>query len=179
MTIGTLVLLFNAVTARGQDPHCGALRSVTVSDSGIGALRLGLTAGQVRTRCSVVRDTMVPNWDFVELERVLFVLVGADTVQAAVDPDGRVVRIYVDTPKARTADGIGVGSPLRKLVRPGATGAYSEATFGITMREHCGLQFIMKGVRAAEQGTEVDDEWLRALPPGPTVLRIQIWGCSR
>src|SRR5436190_4649979 len=177
MTLATALVLLSPLAPPSQAHSCGVTPSVSVNDSGVGALRLGLTIAQVLARCAVVRDTTLPNWDFVEPERVLFVQLGSDTVQAALDTNGRVVRIYVDGRKLRTIDGLGVGTKLRALAKPGATGAASEATFGVTLREHCGLRFAVAGVQGVEQGAELDDLSLRSLPPGPTVTRVEISGC--
>jgi|SRR5690348_11084713 len=178
MTLVTALVLLSAPALPSQGQRCGGTSSVSIRDSSVGELQLGLTIDQVRARCAVVRDTTLPNWDSVEPERVLFIQVGSDTVQAAIDAKGHVVRIYVDSRKLRTVDGIGVGTKLRALTKPGAVGAASEATFGVTLREHCGLRFDVANVRGVDQGVELDDRRLRSLPPGPTVERVEIWGCG-
>jgi hypothetical protein len=174
-----VLVLLGTVPAPSQVPTCGAAAPIRMGDSGIVALRLGLTVDQVRDRCKVVRDTTLPNWDLVEPERVLFVMLGADTVQAALDANGRVVRIYVDTPRIRTIGGLGVGTALHTLAKPGAVGAVSEATFGVSVPGHCGLRFVVTGIQGLEQGTELNARRLQAMPRGPTVTRVEIASCSR
>jgi hypothetical protein len=175
MTLRLLLVVLG--TGVPQTPGCRATAPVNVSDSGIAALRLGLAVEEVRARCTVVRDTTLPNWDFAEPERILLVLVGHDTVQAAIDETGHVARVYVDTPNLHTRDGLGVGTSIRVLARLGATGAVSEATFGITVPGHCGLRFVMAGIEGLEQGSELNARQIRELPPGPKVTRLEIWPC--
>ena len=174
MIPGLLVLALNSAL---QAKPCGARQLSLVSDSGIATLQIGLTVEQVRARCTVVKDTTLPNWDFVEVERVLFIVVGRDTVHAAIDNTGHVARLDVDSPHLRTAEGFGVGTSIRALAKPGSTGGASEATFGVTLRGHCGLRFIIGGVSGLDQGTELNARQLRSLGLRPRVTRIEIWPC--
>ena len=171
------VLLVLALNSDLQAKPCGARPAITVTDSGIATLHIGFTVEQVRARCTVVKDTTLPNWDVVEVERVLFVVVGRDTVHAAIDNTGHVARLDVDSPNLRTVEGFGVGTSIRALAKPGSRGGASEATFGVTLRGHCGLRFVFGGVSGLDQGAQLDARQLRTLGLKPRVTRIEIWPC--
>jgi hypothetical protein len=55
-----VLVLLGTGPALSQAPTCGAAPPIRMGDSGIVALRLGLTVDQVRDRCKVVRDTTLP-----------------------------------------------------------------------------------------------------------------------
>ena len=156
---------------------CSGSSRTIVTDSTVGPIRLGDTIRGVRGRCRIVRDTVQPNSDFVEPERVLSISVGGDTVQAVVDTAGVVTRIYVDAPRFRTADGLGVGTKLRTLAARGASGGQAESTFGVSLPRHCGLRFVIAGMQGVQQGDELDATHLRQQPTTASVKRIEIVGC--
>jgi hypothetical protein len=174
------VLLVVGVTAQAaaQRPDRSCRGSAFVTDSGVGALRLGLSVATVRERCIVYADTSLVNHDFVEMERVLLVRIGRDTIRAAVSHDGVIDRIDVDTPHLQTRDGVRVGRTLRSLLNRRVTGGVSEATVGIALPGHCGLRFVLAGEPSdLEQGRDLAYQDLRRFPVTTRVARIQIVGC--
>ena len=156
-------------------PRCAP---AVLSGAGVGALRVGAPIDSVRARCAVVRDT-------VELRaegqpaRVLAVVVGSDTVVAEVD-SGRVWRIEVTRPSPRTADSLGVGTPLARLLAlPGAHGLSGEGAVFVVSPARCGLSFQLSEARL---GDAPPDTWdraaLRRLPSSTVVTRVLIVGCQ-
>jgi hypothetical protein len=86
-----------------------------ITDEGIGELRIGATVESIRQKCNVVRDTTAPGAEGM-LARKLRVALSRDTVEAEI-VDGRVWRIAVHSPRLRTADSLGVGITLARLLR--------------------------------------------------------------
>ena len=104
--------------------------------------------------------------------RILRVAMGGETVDVEV-ADDRVWRIPVTDPDMRTADSLGVGTPVAKLLElPGAAPAMGEGTY-VMSPAHCGLSFQLRGagvVRTVEE--------LRALPASVQVERMLVTGCD-
>jgi len=115
----------------------------------------------------IIKDTVLPNWDYVEPERVVVISLGADTVQVVVDSAGRVERVYVDSPRLKTVDSLGVGTRLVTLAKRGSTGNQSEATFGVYVPAHCGLRFVITGIPAMNQAEELGHTAMRRLLLAP------------
>lgn len=160
-------------------PTCGITGQLLLADSGIGHLRLGASVVEVRRECEVLADTVRVNDEFVEIERVLLVRLGRDTVAAAIDQDGRVGRIFVDRGSLRTADGVGIGTPLAELLdRQGIYGGVGESALHITVPPYCSLSFALSEAGVYEQGDNVDAAQLRRLPASTKVQRINIGPCA-
>jgi hypothetical protein len=170
-----LLLAFVCDPAPGQD--CGAHRRAIVTDSGVGALSIGLAVTQVKERCRVVRDTVRANYDFAEAQRALSVLIGVDTVLAWA-PNDTVSGIDIASRSLRTRDSLGVGTRLRTLLRrPGVTGATGETSTHAALAAHCGLAFVLSGGGREEDGAEYSAREMRTWPDTITVTRIEIFGC--
>ncbi|HEU4699672.1 MAG TPA: hypothetical protein VFS40_10855, partial [Gemmatimonadales bacterium] len=97
-------------TAAAAAATCGVTSRYALGDSGVGALRVGAPLAAVRAACRVVRDTTGPGAEGMP-ERVALVDVGAAAVAATIVHDS-VWRLSVTDSLLRTADSLGVGTPL-------------------------------------------------------------------
>lgn len=149
----------------------------TVRDSGVAGLRLGMTVQAVRSACRVVRDTVQNNDDYVEDERVLVVVSGSDTIVAAVKDD-LVARLDILTPGFRTADSLGVGSTLRRLLRlPRLQASVGEASIFAHAPAHCGVSFVLSRGEGNTEDTPINAERLRHWSQDIHVVKMWVEGC--
>lgn len=149
---------------------CGVDSRTALSDSGIGALRIGVTVAEIRANCMVLsEDTAAPGPEGQPEHRLVVVTGSVNTTAAIVD--GRVWRIYVASPLFRTTDSLGVGSLVRDLRGSEARLARGEGTF-VLRRDHCGLSFQLgRGVPPVAQT-------LDAVPDSVRVERVLVIGCA-
>lgn len=155
-------------------PDCGGS---ALSDSALGEVRIGRTVAEVSARCTVVRDTTAPRSEG-QLARVIDVVVGSDTIEAEVIED-RIWRIEVTSPAYRTADSLGVGTPLPALLaHEGVSPLSGEGRLFVKTASHCGLSFqlsVPDTGAAAGRWTVAD---LRRLSSATEVTRVLIIGCG-
>ena len=149
-----------------------------VTDSGVGALRIGATVADVSQRCTIARDTTAPRAEGQEA-RVISVVFGSDTVEAEVVAD-RVWRIEVTDPAFTTADSLQVGTGVGALLDlPGLRPLSGEGNVFVMTTAHCGLSFQLSvpdtGMAAGRW--QIDD--IRGLPAATEVTRILVIGCGR
>jgi hypothetical protein len=163
----------------GRTPKsCGVTGSTVLTGGGIGSLTIGAPLAEIRARCSVVRDTVVPGADAEDEHEVLVDLV-RDTVAATLE-ENRVWRLAVERSGFRTADSLGVGSTLGALLRsPSARGVEGEGQLFVLRPDHCGLSFRI-GYEVPDQSHK--EEWthqqLSALPDTARVDVVLVVGCS-
>ena len=173
------IILFATFGRPGTSQACGIIDRTLITDSGIGALRIGMPVALVRSQCRVVRDTIQVNDDYVELERVLYVDLGRDTAMAAVRDD-RIGRIDIDGPAFHTADSLFAGMSLRRLLRKrGVTAAASEASIQADVPGHCGLGVELTGAGPSKHELEYTNDELRRWPPTIRVKRLSIYECRK
>lgn len=146
-----------------------------ITGDSVGPLQIGATVAQVRARCAVVRDTTVPGPEGQPSHRIAVVM-GGETVDGEVRND-RVWRVPVTSTRLRTADGLGVGTPLARLlelrdVRP----AMGEGLY-VLSPAHCGLSFQLRNP-AGPLPPATTVAQLRALPAGTVVSRVLVTGCG-
>ena len=129
-----------ADTSQLSELDCGVSGTPVLTEEGIGELRQGRPVTEVKALCEVLSDTEQRGVEGM-MERALVVRVAGETVRAVVDRD-RIFRIEINTPRFRTADSLGVDTPLRRIAQlrgaqfaPGENGVYG---FG---SDHCGLSF--------------------------------------
>jgi hypothetical protein len=159
----------------GIAPGSVGLCGVPLIDSdGIGTIRIGMSADSVQSRCKVLRDTTQPDNEGMA-ERVLMVDIGGDSVAVEVD-SGRVWRIDVRTPRLRTADSLGVGTPIASLLalEGGVQGLAGEGSLFLLAQARCGLSFELS---ARATGGDWQRPQLRTLPPTTRVKRVLVIGC--
>lgn len=142
-----------------------------VTGRGIGDVSIGMSIEALRSRCTITGDTTVQGPEG-QPSRILRVAMGGETVDVEVDDD-RVWRIPITDADLRTADSLGVGTPLARLLElPGLTPAMGEGTY-VLSPAHCGISFQLRGagvVRTVEE--------LRRLPTSVVVERILVTGCE-
>lgn len=150
---------------------CGA---PVIDGDGVGAIRIGMDADSVKAHCSVARDTVEMRTEG-EQERLLVVALGGDTANAEID-SGRVWRIEIRTPKLRTADSLGVGTPLSRLLalKGGVQGLAGEGHMFLLAEARCGLSFELSAPAAPGDWQRAR---LRSLPATTTVTRVLVIGC--
>lgn len=121
-------------------PDCGAKQPAVLTDSGVGALRIGTPIDSLQPRCMVLWDTTLVSGAEGMRERRLTLLVGsaATTITVA---EGKVWRIEVTSPRFRTRDSLGVGTSLGWLKSRGGKMAGSQQTPFVMLPHHCGLSF--------------------------------------
>lgn len=156
----------------GASESCG--RPV-VSGDGVGGIRLGMPADTVKSRCNVVRDTMELRSEGQQ-ERILVAVFGNDTAIVEVD-SAKVWRIEITDPGLRTADWLGVGTPLSTLLAldGGKQGLTGEGNLFLITEARCGLSFELSEPRSPSGDWPI--ERLRALPKSTVVKRVLVIGC--
>jgi hypothetical protein len=136
-----------------------------------------MTPEAVRARCVVVRDTSRLASEG-QLARMIAVAFPRDTVEAEI-VDGRVWRIEVLSPRFQTADSLGVGTPLRRLLAlrepRGITG---EGQLFVVSPEHCGLSFRLSDNGSSARTQNWDRAGLARLSSATVVNKILVVGCK-
>jgi hypothetical protein len=126
-------------------------------------------------KCNVVRDTVVQE-DEGGKARKVFIALAADTIAAGIR-DGRVWRIEVSSPGARTVDSLGVGTPLSRLLQmSNPRGASGEGRMYVLSPDHCGQSF-----QISHFGLMPSGGWTRTtmakLPDSTHVIRVLVRRC--
>lgn len=169
-----------------RDPFCGtnALMSPqethrvhVITTNGIGRLKIGMAADSVKGQCNVISDTVRAGPEGMS-QRVLVVAFGHDLVDAEIVND-RVWRLDVRSPAFQTADSVGVGSPIGKLLAhwKAEEGVTGEGNFAVVSRIDCGLSFILDGDIPPMRGRTWTEKELANLPAATRVKRILVYKC--
>jgi hypothetical protein len=129
--------------------------------------------------CPVVHDTtMQPNLKLPAERRVSF-LMGADTVVASVSV-GRVRQVVLAGGAFGTADSVGIGTTLRRLLMlPDVKGYGAGGRLLVMSPAKCGLAFFVAGRYDSLPDGEKGIATLGQLPQGALVDGIRIDGCYR
>jgi hypothetical protein len=151
--------------AAGQLPDCIGPNAKLESD-GIGVVRLGMPAAEVRRRCAVVRDTTQEAVSGGDFERVLIVRAGRDTLVASIDDDGSgpvVGQLHITSSTWATTDSIRVGLTLGALRRHGPIEATTgEVDVSASVPGHCGIAAALSGAGpSADENTHTAAEVAR------------------
>jgi hypothetical protein len=128
--------------------------------------------------CEVADDYVGPG---AEGSTERYLVVDFDTARVrAIVVDGRVWRVHVMSDAFRTADSVGVGTPLARVLRiPGIRGAEGEGRLFAMSPERCGVSFRLSHIpRGGEHRGAWDLAALRTLPAGTTVDEVLIFGCG-
>jgi hypothetical protein len=119
---------------------CGISGQAILTDEGIGELRIGRPADDVKQVCDVVTDGQQQGPEG-SMERVIALRIAGDIVPATI-VNNKVWRVAVTTPRILTVDSLGVDSPLPKIAamrgaqfHPGEDGVYA------FVAGHCALSF--------------------------------------
>ena len=166
-----------AVAAAADSRTSGSCGRPVVDGDGVGAIRIGMAVDTVKARCTVVRDTMELRSEG-QLERILIVAFGSDTANVEVS-SGQVWRIEITKPGLRTADWLGVGTPLATLLalKGGMQGLTGEGNLFLVMEGRCGLSFELSAPHPPAGNWPV--ERLRTLPSSTVVTRVLVIGCRK
>jgi hypothetical protein len=163
-----------AVAARS----CGVSAGTVLAESGIGELRIGRPVAEVAAGCGVLSDTTEIRAEGLPA-RIVTVDLGRDTVEAEA-VDDRIWRIALEHPAFRTADSLGVGTPLSRLLRfDGARGMAGEDGLYLRVPAHCGLSFRLSDSARGAALADPSPEMLRRLPAETHVERVLVVGCAQ
>jgi hypothetical protein len=163
-----------APSAPVNSPSCGG---ETLTDEGVGKIRIGESVESVRHDCTVVRDTTELGGEGMPT-RMVSVLFLRDTVEAEI-VDDKVWRVAIESPHFSTADSLRVGMPLvRLLALRKPQGMIGEGALYVMSADHCGLSF-----RLNDNGQPVlrdpSPAQLSRLSAATHVIEILIVGCHR
>jgi hypothetical protein len=162
-----------AADARPTTASCG---DEVIAEEGIGDLRIGASIESIRQACSVVRDTTVMGPEGMPA-RKLAVMFSRDTVEAEI-VDGRVWRLAVLSPRLRTADSLGVGTSIGRLLQlKNPHGMTGEGQFFVASPSHCGMSFRLAIAEAGPAPGDLDRAGLARLPRSTSVNEVLVFGC--
>jgi hypothetical protein len=163
-------------TASGTTGRAQACGDEIITDEGIGQVRIGAGMESVQQKCNVVRDTTVVDTEGMPSRR-LAVAFSRDTVQAEI-VDGRVWRIAVLSPGLRTADSLGVGTTITRLLQlKDPHGMTGEGQFFVASPAHCGKSFRLAIAESGPARGDLDRAGLARLPRSTAVNEVLIFGC--
>lgn len=149
----------------------------TVTGDSVGHVRIGMALDVLRRMCPVVHDTTAQLGGNLPNERRVSFLIGPDTAVALVR-FGRIWEVTLTGTGFRTADSLGVGTPLRRLLAfPGVRG-YGLDELLVATPTRCGLTFGIAGQYAGEAPGR-DSTTLARKPADAVVDRVRIDGCER
>ena len=171
----------SSASATSAGPSVGTLtacRGTAMSGRGIGGLRIGMTMAAVHAACRVTRDTTRLASEG-QTARVISVAFPGETVEAEIVSD-RVWRIEVTSPRFRTGDSLGVGTPLSRLLAlDNPRGITGEGQLFVVSPAHCGLSFRLSDNGSSARSQNWDRAALSRLPSSTVVDTILIVGCDR
>lgn len=157
-------------------PRASSCGDEVIVEEGIGALRIGTPVASVRKNCTVIHDT-TGRFEEGMPSRKLTVAFPRDTVEAEIVV-GRVWRLSVRSPRMRTADSIGVGTPISRLLRlrkpHGMTG---EGAFFLASPDHCGMSFRLENTGPGVNRGDLDSASLTQLSASTVVSEVLVFGC--
>ena len=165
--------------ARVTDPRDpGKCGDRTITNEGVGAIRVGMRAEDLRAICNVVHDAIEVHGPEGYEGRVMIVLVGEDTVQALVDDSVHVTGIEVAQRGFATADSLMIGTTLGRLLRqPGAT-VENEGGFDVArIPSMCGVAFEIGWNYTDYPVAAIDSTSAGSPPPWRPVIVIRVEGC--
>lgn len=165
-----------ACAERAPIPASARLR---LTGDSVGPVAVGMSRANLDRASRVVRDTMELGDEAIP-ESVAVIVVEGDTLRAILD-SARVYRIDITTTQFRTADSLGVGTTLGRLLRePGVHAFTGEGAVYVKVPRHCGLSFRLAD--AGELGDAPDSvgpAQLRHLPATTPVSTVLLAGCER
>lgn len=110
--------------------------------------------------------------------RIARVEVNGELVEAEI-VDGKVWRLPIQSPRFRTADSLGVDTPLSRLLAlPEPRGMMGEGALYFASPAHCGLSFKLSATRPLPpSGQNWNLAALRRLPDSTKVTEVLAVGC--
>jgi len=157
---------------------CGVTGATGLTEEGIGELRPGRTVEEVKALCDVTSDAQQRGAEGM-MERVIVVRMAGEVIPVTVT-DNKVWRIELDTPRFRTADSLGVDTPLRRIAgNPGAQFAPGEDGIYGFVPDHCGLSFRFSLPLRPPAGGQWTAKSIGAAHPDAAVNRVLVTRCAR
>lgn len=179
------VVFYDTATGSGEFEPPLSCGEEILRDEGIGKLRIGTPFDSIAGSCPVMRDTTMIGAEGMPARKVYLLFLAdsigakvvADTVEAEVVND-RVWRISVTSPRFRTADSLGVGTPLSRLLQlKNPRGMTGEGKFFVASPDHCGMSFRLANAGPGAQRGDLDQSGLMRLSKSAVVSEILILGC--
>jgi hypothetical protein len=175
------VVHYDTVNGTGQMAITLSCGEAIVRDEGIGRLIIGAQFDSIAASCPVMRDTTFTGAEGMPARKIEVFFypetVEAQKVEAEI-VDNRVWRISVTSPHVRTADSLGVGTPLSRLLRlKNPRGMTGEGKFFVASPDHCGMSFRLANAGLGAQRGDLDQAGLKRLPKSATVSEILVFGC--
>ena len=157
---------------------CGISGKPILTEQGLGQLALGRSVRDVRSLCDVVSDSQEQGIEGMP-ERVVVTHIGDENVRSIV-VDDKIWRLEITSPHFRTADSLGVDTPLRKLARmkgaqffPGEDGVYG------FVDDHCGLSFRFSVPMRPPKGGQWTAAAIEKSHGDAAVDRVLVTRCAR
>jgi len=157
---------------------CGITGQAILTDEGIGELRIGRPADDVKLVCDVVSDGQQQGSEG-SMERVIVLRIAGDLVPATIVND-KVWRVTLTTPRILTTDSLGVDSPLPKIAamrgaqfHPGEDGIYA------FVADHCALSFRFSLPLRPPQGGQWTAASIAREHADAAVDRVLLTGCRK
>lgn len=178
MTLSLLAAATHACRDGTPRPHQEhrQTQSALIASEQVSALRIGATISQVLSAGVALRDTATRTPDGGDLERAITLAMGPDTVVAFV-ASGVTTIIEVRTGGLRTAEGIGVGTPVSKFLETaGPRAEVLDGSIWVELPHLCGVYFVVAG-GGGETGEVLDPGQLRVLSDR-LVERVVVSRCS-
>jgi hypothetical protein len=164
------------VAAAPVEEYRPACDQYQLTDNGAAALRIGDPRDLVSTKCRVLSDSSAQEGEGGARSNMVVGVNGSPLVVEIADE--RVYRLGVADSLFRTADGLGPGVAVTRLLdMPGSVVLEGVHDLSIVVDAHCGLYFrVSKPATLPANGTRWSD-FLRSLPPGTPVERVVVHGC--
>ena len=155
----------------------------------VGPAIVGVARSALSPRIKVIRDTIEEGMEGIP-ETIAILLVAGDTIRAAID-SGRIYRFSVTSARFRTADSLGTGTPLSRLLsEPGIYAMTGEGAVFVWSANRCGLGFRLWDPSAdremawdpgglGDAPDSVGVAQLRRLPQSTTVGEVIVVGCRQ
>jgi len=159
------------------EPSPTGCAETRLQGAGIGELRISASVASVKRACLVGRDTTITGAEGMPA-RIISVAVGGEQVEAEIVND-KVWRLAVKSPRFRTADSLGVGTTLERLLQlREPRGMMGEGALYFASPAHCGLSFRLSENRPLPaSGQNWNAAALRRLPASTKVTEVLAVGC--
>lgn len=156
---------------------CGVTGNAVISDDGVGELRIGRSADDIRRLCDVIADSNEQGSEGMK-ERVVIVRIAGEPVRATITDD-EIRRVEITSPRMRTSDSLGVDTPLRVIAtrrgarfEPGEDGVYG------FVADHCALSFRFAVPLRPPRGSDWTAEAIDKAHGDAAVNKVLITQCQ-
>ena len=166
-----------------------ASNDALLTGDSVGPAIVGVARSALSPRVKVIRDTVEEGMEGIP-ESIAILSLAGDTIRAAID-SGRIYRFSVSSARFRTADSLGVGTPISRLVsEPGIYAMTGEGAVFVWSAKRCGIGFRLWDPTAPREmawdpgglGDAPDSvgvAQLRRLPESTTVGEVIVVGCRQ